>query len=360
MRIIYRYIWNDFFQQFLVCVLGFTALGIGKVIFDYNDLFIGYHVTLELLGRLLLNQLPALWMDVFPAAALFGVILSLGRFLRERELDVIQLCGVGPLKASLPIFVGVTLICIGTYCWNDLVVPSANHRFQTELRRLSMQEDLPLFKENVVFKGPQNRFIFLKNVQHKLGKISGVLIIEAGVPGKWPRLITADYGLLHKGVWELFDGVIHEIDAKGAISSELRYQKMQIKMVIDNSLMVGDEKSPSEMRAGELLHLIGLQKRSGLNNPIYTVFFYQKFADPLIALILVYLAVPLTMLTGRHSRWLGLVLCFLIIMGYYVMQVVGRTMGSNSVISPWAAVWVPHLFFLTAGFLLLLGVEQRR
>jgi lipopolysaccharide export system permease protein len=150
----------------------------------------------------------------------------------------------------------MAVICFGAYWWNDLVVPSANHRFQTEVRRLSMQEDLPLFKENVVFKGPQNRFIFLKSVDHKHGKISGILIIEAGVPGKWPRLITADYGKLHRGVWELFNGIIHEIDDKGAVKSELSYQKMQLKMATDYSVMLGEDRSAAEMRAGELLNSI--------------------------------------------------------------------------------------------------------
>src|SRR5690606_11437859 len=93
-RLINRYIWNEFVQQFFICGLGFTALGVGKIFFDYNDLFIGYRVTPRLLGILLLNQIPALLMDVIPAAALFGVILFLGRMLRERELDVLRTSGV--------------------------------------------------------------------------------------------------------------------------------------------------------------------------------------------------------------------------------------------------------------------------
>lgn len=360
MRIIHRYVWKEFQQQFLICGLGFTVLGIGKIFFDYNDFFIGYRVTFGILMKLLLNQIPSLWMDVLPAAALFGAILALGRLLREHELDVMQQSGSSIFKIVAPVFIGVFLICFAAYWWNDLVVSSANHRFQKEIRRLSLQENMPLLKEKVVFKGPQNRFIYLNKVDRRQKKIFGILIIEARSSGEWPRTITAEYGLLRNGFWELHNGVVHEIDKGGAITSELHYQNMELKMGTDFNVIVGTEKSPYEMRARELLNLIKVYKKSGLNVPIYTVFYYQKFADPMISVVLIFLAIPLTFFTGRQSRWVGMVYCFLIIMGYYTMQVIGRTMGSNGLLSPWIAAWAPHIFFLIVGVFLLFLVEQRR
>jgi lipopolysaccharide export system permease protein len=357
-RIIRRYVWSEFIQQFFVCALGFTALGIGKIFFDYNDLFIGYRVTPKLLCILLLNQIPALLMDIIPAAALFGVILFMGRMLRERELDVIRTHGVSLLKIMSPVFVGVFIICILAFFWNDYVVPSANHRFEVELRRMSIKQDFPLFRENVVFKAPQNRFIYLKKVERKTGVIGGVLIIETGFKDKWPRIITAEHGRMRKGVWELTQGVVHEFDKEGAIKSELKFSEMELTMNKDFHGFISEEKGPNEMRTTELLEMIDLYRRSGLNMPAFQVFYQSKFSDPIISLTLVFLAAPLTLLTGRNSRWLGLVLCFLIIMGYYALQVIGRTMGVNSLIPPWAAAWVPNLFFLAIGIFLLFTTEQ--
>jgi lipopolysaccharide export LptBFGC system permease protein LptF len=47
-------------------------------------------------------------------------------------------------------------------------------------------------------------------------------------------------------------------------------------------------------------------------------------------------------------------------MAYYTMQVVGRTMGSNGLISPWMAAWVPHFIFLVVGSILLYKIEKQR
>lgn len=359
MRIIHRYIWKEFIQQFLICFLGFTALGIGKIVFENNDLFIGYRMPLSLIGTLLLDKIPSLWMDVVPAAALFGVILALGRLLREKEFDVIRLGGWSLLKTTLPICIGVALICFGAYWWNDLVVSSANHRFEMEVRRLSNQENLPLLKENIVFRGPQNRFIYLNRVDNRHKKITGILVMELGETGKWPRIISAESGRVYHGVWVLYNGTVHDLDENGVITSELKFPKMELRMTIDYTVMMG-EKSPYEMRAGELLQKIKINKQYGTYNPVYSVYYHQKFADPLIALVLVFLAIPLTMFTGRNSSWLGLVWCFLIIMGYYTLQVVGRTMGCNGVISAFAAAWIPHILFLLVGLFLLVANEQRR
>lgn len=359
MQILNRYIWKEFIQQFLICGAAFTVLGIAKNFFDYNDFLIGYHVNLSVTWLLLSDLIPSLWMDVLPAAAIFGIVLALGRLLRERELDVIRISGASIIRIMMPIFIGVFLICFGVYWWNDLVVPAANHHFQTEIKRLSMQEDMPLLRENVVFKGPQNRFIYLRKVQNREKKILGILILEANT-GKWPRLITAEYGMIRRGVWQLYNGVVHEIDDQGAIKTELTYSKMEIKMAVDYGAIVDQDRSPSEMRASELLEKINTFKQSGMNEPVYAVFYHAKFADPVISLVLVFLAVPLLILTGRTSRWLNLVFCFLIIMGYYAMQVIARNMGANSLIAPWEAAWVPHLVFLTAGITLMIVMEQRR
>lgn len=360
MRILDRYIWREFFTWFLICTMGFTVLGLGKIVFDYNDLFIGYRVPPKLMCQLIVDQIPLLWMDVLPAACIFGAILGLGRLVRERELDVIRLSGSGMFRMMLPVYLGVGLLCSGAYWWNDLVVPAANHRFQKEVQRLASRQDMPLLKENVVFKGPENRFIYLQKVNHQQGQIFGVLIIETKQNGAMPRIITAESGIIRKGIWELQNGIVHELDKKGAVVSELSYQRMELKMANDFAAIIGEEKSPSAMRSSELLHLINLYKQSGLSVPIYTVYYYSKFADPLISLVLILLAVPLTMHTGKNSLWLGLVFCFLIIMGYYAMQVIGRTMGANSVIPPWVAVWTPHLVFFVIGLLLITGVERRR
>jgi lipopolysaccharide export system permease protein len=360
LRILYRYIWHEFFNSFLICVFGFTVLGLGKIIFDYNDLFIGFNVPPKLMAQLILDQIPTLAMDVLPAGCLFGIILGLGRLYRERELDVIRVSGVSMFRMVAPIYIGVGLICVGAYWWNDLVVPAANNRFQREVQRLSTKQDVPLLKENVVFKGPQNRFIYLKKIERRSGQIFGVLIIEAKNGNKMPRIITAASGFFKKGVWELNNGVVHELNAKSEISSELRFQMMNIKMANDITAFMSDDKNPSAMRSSELLQLIEVNRKSGLNNPIFTVYYYSKFADPVISLILVMIAIPLTVYTGRNRLWLGLVYSFLIIMAYYAMQVIGRTLGTNNVIPPWAAVWTPHLVFFVSGVGLFVGIEQRR
>ncbi|MCL6588330.1 MAG: LptF/LptG family permease [Firmicutes bacterium] len=360
MRIIHRYIWKEFIAQFWLCLLGFTALGIGKVFFENNDLFIGYRIPMGLMWLLLLDQIPMLLMDVIPAAALFGLIIAAGRLLRDRELDVIRVCGVSIIKATAPVLLGTLFICIGAYFWNDLVVTSANYRFQTEVRKLSRREDMPLLKENVVFKGPQNRFIYLNKVQNAKRLILGILIIEAGGSGKWPRLISAESGKALQGNWELYNGVVHELDDDGSIKTELAFEKMTLKMSNDYWSMIGEQKGPTEMRASELWRQIMLDKKSGLNNPVYPVYYHQKYADPIISLILVFMAIPLTFFTSRHNSWLGLVWCFLIIMAYYVLQVVGRNLGTSGVIAPWLAAWFPHFLFCGVGILMLTVLEQRR
>ncbi len=361
MRIIHRYIWKEFIQMFLVSLMFLMVLGIGKIVFDYNDFLIGYRVTANLFAIIILNQLPTLVMDILPAASLCGVILAQGRLLRDHELDVIRLNGVGVYKMMFPIFVGVLAISSGAFWWNDLVVPSANHRFQVEIKKLSMQQDMPLLKENVVVKGPQNRFIYLKKIERKAKIIEGIVILDNNSNGTgWPRLITAQKGKIFGSTWQLNNGVVHELDNQGVVTAEVGYNDMKIKMSADIMDIISDGKNPNEMRVSELKKRVEAEHLSGIFRSSYAVFYHQKFADPLISLVFIFLGVPLAMMTTRNSRWTGLILCLLIILIYYALQVVGRTMGCNEILSPWIAAWVPHLIFITLGLCFLAQIERRR
>lgn len=360
MRTLHRYIWKEYIQQFILWGSIITVLGIGKIFFDYNDIFIGYRVTGGLLVRLVLNQVPVLLMDVIPFAALLGTLLFLGRMMRERELDVIRISGVTLFRMVAPVLFGTFLLCVGTFFWNDLVVPAANQRFQNEVRRLQTRQDLPLLKEHVVIKAPNNRFIYLNQVDHKLGKVGGILIIEAGVDGRWARLISADFGLVKQNTWELHHGVIHQFNPDGSIASEVKYNQMDLRMANDFWGAVTEEKKANEMRIEELYQQIVLSQRSGLPSAVYLVFFHMKFADSLIAIVLVFLAVPLTVLIGRNSRWVGFLYCILTILVYYTLQVIGRSAGANALIPAWVAAWTPHVIFLAVGIIMMIAVEQRR
>ncbi|HBG15257.1 MAG TPA: hypothetical protein DDW93_00625, partial [Firmicutes bacterium] len=58
-------------------------------------------------------------------------------------------------------------MCIGAFYFNDIAVAAANHRYEQEIRKLVYKDFIPFVQENIVFKGPEGRFFYLRRVNER-------------------------------------------------------------------------------------------------------------------------------------------------------------------------------------------------
>ncbi|MGE5550502.1 MAG: LptF/LptG family permease, partial [Bacteroidota bacterium] len=90
MKLAHRYILREFLGQFILCAVGISIFMIGFVLYQEAANLVNYRVPLGMVVWLLLNRWPLVLLDVMPGAGLFAVILSLGRMVREHELQVFR------------------------------------------------------------------------------------------------------------------------------------------------------------------------------------------------------------------------------------------------------------------------------
>lgn len=351
MKIIHRYLLREYITQFAFCTLGFLVIYIGELIFELNHILVGKRTPMSVVFLLIYYRIPYLLMDIFPAAALFGIYLSMGRFSKDRELDVLRTCGLSFPRLVYPLVIVTFLLCIGIYCFNDYVVPMANHRYWQEYKRLMYKDALPFIEENKFIKGPDDRFFYIKMVNVAKKRLEGIMVYE--LTRKYPRLITASFGWIDKEEWLLKEGVIHELDNEGYVEKEYGFEELTINTGEDLTAFLSESRGTDEMTRAELKEQMELYGRSGFDVALFEVDYHLKVAIPFASLVLAVLALPFSCLMPRSGRVLGMGFSLFFIFSYYFSQVIFRTLGINNVILPFWAAWIPNLIYLFLGGFLI-------
>lgn len=356
MKIIHRYLLREYLTYFLYCGAGFLVLLVGNFLFELSSILAGKRASFSFIALLVYYQIPYLWMDVFPAAVLFAVFLSLGRLAQSRELDVLRTAGWSFPVISAPLL-GVTFfLCLGAFYFNDIVVPAANYRYEQEISKLVYNYFIPFIQENVFFEGPDGRYFYLRRVNERDRTVEGVFICQ-NQNGKFPRVITAAEGRIEKEFWYLTAGAYYEFDDKGFITTTAVFERLLENVHEDLSSLLGRSKGVEEMSRAELKKNMELFAKNGFSIASFAVNYHLKVALPFSGLILAFLGLPFSIISLRKSRTFGLAVTLLLIMVYFFTTVLCREYGVSGLLPPLIAAWLPNFCFLAIGIVLLFLVK---
>jgi len=351
-----RYITREFLGPFAFCVIGFTIVLISGLLFELTDLIFVKHVPAETVGRMLLYKLPDMVVMTLPIAVLFATLVSLGRLVQDSEMKVLRVSGLAFPRLMVPILILGFLVSALTYWASEEIVPEANHKYENTLRRIIFSEGIPLIEENVFFHGGENRYFYVGEVDSDRRELSHILVYELG-NGPFPRLITAQRGSYQGNVWVLQDGVVQELDDLGFVTHETRFGQMEIVTDQNADILIGNQRTTTEMNRRELKEHIERFQRSGLRVVSFVVDYHMKLALPMSSFIFALFAAPLS-LYSRAGRSFGVAVSLVVILMYYVGMSVARSLGVNGVLPPLVAAWLINGLFALVGLVLMLRADR--
>src|SRR5947208_16010651 len=124
MRLLDRYVIQNFVQVYFYCIAGFTSIWL---IFDVSDnisSFIDNHIPLLLVARYYATQIPQLFIILLPVALLLSLLFALGRMSRSNEIVWMLTAGVSLPRVLLPLF-GIGVFTVAA--WMALDYSRAPH-----------------------------------------------------------------------------------------------------------------------------------------------------------------------------------------------------------------------------------------
>ncbi len=111
------------------------------------------------------------------------------------------------------------------------------------------------------------------------------------------------------------------------------------------------------MNYAELSQYVTELQASGYNVVPYVVALQRKLAFPCVTLIMMLIAVPFAVTTGRRGAMYGIGAGIVLALVYWVTISLFAAIGSGGLLPPVLAAWAPNLVFGAAAAYLLLTVR---
>ncbi len=346
-------------KPLIFSIVALTVVMISTYLFELTDFIIVQQVPFLTVMELLFYKLPTFMVETFSISLLFATLFSLGRMVADNEYAALRLAGYNLPRLILPLLFIALVVSSSVYLINEQLAPWTNHRARNIIRQSIRQDPAPHLQEDVFFKGPENRFFYVGEVDEREQVIKQVVIYTLDDGDGYPQLITAPRGTFRQDLWELEEGVIHNLTEEGRVDYETSFQQLEVNVGGEVLDFYGRQRTPSEMSRQELAREIELFSRSGINVSSLLVEYHMKLALPLASFIFVIIGAPLSLIS-RRSRAAGLVACVVAVLIYYVLVSVSRSLGRNQMLSPIWAAWLPNLIFACLGFILIFRQEFLR
>lgn len=294
--------------------------------------------VLTLIGLSTLQNLPI----VMPIGLLLGVVLAFGRLWHESEMTAVQACGVGVGRIYVPI-TALAILVTALLAWLtlDLAPRAAAHAYELRSEALRSGQFSPLSPGQFRSFGGGGVVIYAQDaapdgtLERVFIKRSRGEVLEVALAQRARHEISAD-GLLH--TITLYDGARYE-GVPG--SSKFRIVRFAEQVVPVHVPELAPGRQRVEARPTQAL----LASRA----PADRAELHWRMALPLMAITLTLLAVPLSRLRPRQSRYARVWLAVLIYFLYSNLASAGRVWIERSVMPEWLGLWWVHIALAAIG-----------
>lgn len=353
MRILDRYIVRECVKVLGLCLVVFIGIYVVVDLFEKLSRFLEARVSAGLIVRYYVFRLPKIFTEVLPVAVLLACLLSLGSLARNNEVLAMKMGQVGALRIALPC-IGVGLAA-SALAWVavEYVAPPASERAlnieRTQVRRLPAHRITR--DSDIWYRAQDDRFVHISLIEAQSGVIRGMSIFELSPRFDLLRRIDAREATFGPQGWTVHDGYQLELDKNPIRIAPFTQMTLSLRERPEEFARVA--RSPEEMSYVQLRQYIDRLVKSGVIATRYMVDLHAKVATALVSLIMAILGVSFGLRTNRSGVMIWVGVCIPMGFLYYMLLVLGISLGRGGAVPPLVAAWLPNLVFGTTGVISL-------
>ena len=362
-RILSLYIIREIVSLFLLGIMVFTLILLLGRLIKLTDLVISRGVPLADVSRMILYLMPSFLVFTIPMAFLLAVLLAFGRLSADNEITVMKAGGISLMQLMPPVLLcGVTAAFL-TLAASTIGVPWGNSAFKRLSFDVLKQNVAATIREKVFWDDIPGIVLYTEHYDEEQHALKGV-VIHDGRDRKRPLTIFAADGAVGGAAVQqdirltLKNGSIHAAGTKDEY--RLIHFGEYIMTVGGGGQGGGLGRNELDMTVAELhrqidspatQHAVRLKTLSEL---------HSRFAFPFASLVFAVLAVPLGIQNRRSGKSAGFATSIGILLAYYVVQSLLRTLAERGALPPAVALWIPNLIFMGLGWYLLRLASSER
>lgn len=345
-RTIDRYILQELGTPFAQSLGALTFILLTREILRLVELLINKGVGLVPLLKTFLLLLPSFFVLTLPMACLIASISAFSRLSSDRELTAMQATGVSMGRLLRPVLLFSTAVFLVTLYLAQFAQPWTGQSLK-KLALTMLRDQVSIAFDEGVFNTPMDKVVLYIGERSLPGGPHGVFISDARIKGE-PRIIVArDWSAindpLHNRVgMALRDGTIH-VNPK-----DPREYRMIMFTHYDFTLNLSESLSPTPEERLSLQHIRDRITETNGEDPRYLRMLqdhYKDLAVPVSTLLFGIIGMPLGIALKQSGRAGGFAAGILIVLLFYVLNVIADYWVSSRALNPFAAAWLPNAAF---------------
>jgi lipopolysaccharide export system permease protein len=352
-----RYLGSGFLRMFLASLLVITSLFLIVDFFDRVSTFLESGAPVWTVVRYFFYRAPLSISRMTGFATLFSTLFCLSILARTQEITAMRSSGISVQRLALPLLLLSLLICLGTFFWNETLVPIFSYRsdviYRTEIKNKQKQS---LLGTSDIWMRAENSFIRIDNFDPRTGSLKGVTILRLNRDFSLRGFVEIPVANWNGRKWEDRDAVEWQILPDGKLKSESVKVSLPITETPEELKLLA--RDTEEFGFFDLQKQIADMKSKGIDATAYEVDLQSKLALPIISPLMVLLAIPFALKKRVNA---GLALSFgaamIIGFGYWVLSAFCISLGHSGALPPWTAAWLPNGVFTLIGLFFFFAEE---
>lgn len=349
MKILTKYILRETLASFLLALAIFTFILLMDRIFDLVNMVISKGVGLLVIGRLLSYTLPFTLTLSIPMATLLAILLALGRLNQDNEITAIRASGVSTLTIMRPLLIASCLLSLLSIYFGDRLVPATNHKFKNLYAEIIFKQPVLKLEEHTFIEIKDTKLYF-DEINKNDSTFKGVIIYQKE-KDSLPLMIIAEHGNFRgdsqRGlVLTLYNGVRHLVDKNDLFKYNRIYfnsYMLSINMEQNAAQNAIRYKSLREMSKRELKAEIKRLREQKFSGSTIEVEYHMRNVISFACLTFALIGIPLSLRPKQTAKGLGWGLSIILISVYYLLLIMGVTLGERGLLKPGLAVWLPNI-----------------
>ena len=359
MKIISRFILEDFFRYLLACLAVLVLIYIVINLFDNLGQFLAKNVTMLNIAIYYLYLTPSYLVLLIPVAAIMAIFFVFGVMAKNRELIALKTSGLNLNRLFVLILVTGGLISIFVFAFQETVGVWAQGRlYEHKLNKIDKRPAKPpIIRRNFFYYGEGDWVYFIRKFDGKEGTMEGVVLWEISEENRIRSRVDAAFGK-YQGIWVLENVKVREFDTTGSelISDYQILEMTQLKEKPEDFLKRA--KPLEEMNFIEILKFVGKRSRAGEDVGKEEVELNYRFSYPIITIILLLIALPISVVLRKGGIAIGLGLSIVLAFLFWGLIQSCRAYGVAGLLDPLVAAWFPNVLFGIIGLVLMLKVPR--
>jgi lipopolysaccharide export system permease protein len=358
MSIIARYVVTRYLRILGLTMLATTGLIVVVDFFERIGRLQRYDPTFAALAGYFLFRIPSLVTEVYPAASLLAVLISLGLLARHREVLALRACGIGTWQLAVPLVLVSALISFGVLVWNETVVPPTASRSRTINDFVIKKKTFRGYfnASSLWFQGPRG-FYNVDYFDANRNALYGLTLYEADPSFRLNRIIEIPAAQWRGDHWDIREGTVKNLGPNGEIIVR-PLEPGEFELNETPRDFSQRRRESEEFSYAELKRQVDVLRAKGLDASEYLVDLYLKLAWPFSGLVTVLVGFPIAVRGGRRTGLarnigIGMAIGF----GYWATMAVAVSAGHTGGLPPVAAAWAANGIFALFGATLYMGRE---